>query len=227
MQIVIPARFNGPPESGNGGVSCGVLAACYGENATVEVTLRQPPPLDTEMEVVDGPGGVFDAVVDGRLVMAAALVDDELQPVPPVDLAAARAAETRFPGWQDHPFPTCFVCGTQRPAKDGFGLHAGPVDPAVPTGLAAPWRAPDEPTSVDLWAAMDCPGGWSINIPGRPAVLGRMTARVDRLPTAGETCVVVAQFDGQDGRKSFSRTSVYDAAGALLATSKAVWIELR
>ena len=26
-QVTIPARYNGPPDSGNGGYSCGVLAA--------------------------------------------------------------------------------------------------------------------------------------------------------------------------------------------------------
>ena len=42
--LSIPARFNGPPASGNGGYSCGVLAACVAGPARVR--LHAPPPLD-------------------------------------------------------------------------------------------------------------------------------------------------------------------------------------
>ncbi|MFT4613808.1 MAG: hypothetical protein ACI9NT_000949, partial [Bacteroidia bacterium] len=48
-QLLIPARYNGPPASGNGGYSCGVLAA-YVEGPA-RVRLHVPPPLDTVMEV--------------------------------------------------------------------------------------------------------------------------------------------------------------------------------
>jgi hypothetical protein len=45
--ITVPHRFRGPSDSGNGGYSCGVIAAHAGNPA--EVTLRRPPPLDTPM----------------------------------------------------------------------------------------------------------------------------------------------------------------------------------
>ena len=48
MQNTIPTiirkRFCGPPNSGNGGYVCGLLANALGEPA--QVTLHAPPPLD-------------------------------------------------------------------------------------------------------------------------------------------------------------------------------------
>jgi hypothetical protein len=48
--MIIPARFNGPPGSGNGGYSARIFAG----GAQCEVTLRMPPPLDTSLSMVDG-----------------------------------------------------------------------------------------------------------------------------------------------------------------------------
>jgi len=58
--MTIPRRFRGPPNSGNGGYVCGMLARQIAGAA--EITLRAPPPLETELGVVevgkgDGIGG--------------------------------------------------------------------------------------------------------------------------------------------------------------------------
>ena len=47
--LSIDRRFCGPPGSGNGGYTAGRLAALIGDPA--EITLRRPPPLETEMRV--------------------------------------------------------------------------------------------------------------------------------------------------------------------------------
>ncbi len=57
-------------------------------------------------------------------------------------------------------------------------------------------------------------------------VLGRMTARVDALPHVDDTCVVMGQLLGRDGRKAFTATTLYDGDGRVLARAKAVWIEV-
>jgi hypothetical protein len=49
--MTIPRRFRGPPNSGNGGYVCGMLARHIAGAA--EVTLRAPPPLETELSVVE------------------------------------------------------------------------------------------------------------------------------------------------------------------------------
>jgi hypothetical protein len=45
----IEERYRGPPDSGNGGYVCGLVAGFLGGSA--EVTLRRPPPLDRTLLV--------------------------------------------------------------------------------------------------------------------------------------------------------------------------------
>jgi hypothetical protein len=109
----IPARFNGPPSTGNGGWSAGAFAAAAGAQVAgppIEVTLRVPPPLDTELTVAGG------AVLDGdTLVASMTPAEGALLPVAAVDPHSAAEAAKRYAGFTHHPFPTCYVCGTQRP----------------------------------------------------------------------------------------------------------------
>jgi hypothetical protein len=51
--LVIAPRFCGPPDSGNGGYVCGLIAGRLGEQT--EMTLRAPPPLATPMTVEGEP----------------------------------------------------------------------------------------------------------------------------------------------------------------------------
>ncbi len=224
--LSIPARFNGPPGSANGGVTAGLLAALLDTSGPVAVSLRRPPPLDTELglRTVDGQLRAFHGE---ELVASAEPVEDEIPPVPAVDFDTAVEAATRFEGFADHPFPTCVGCGTDR--TDGLACYAGPVDPAEPRMVATPFvmRA-DVPAELWVsWAALDCAGGWAIGLAGRRAVLGRMTALITEVPAVGERCVVVAQGDGWDGRKAFSRSTGYGEDGRLLGVTRATWIELR
>ena len=55
-------------------------------------------------------------------------------------------------------------------------------------------------------------------------VLGRMTARVDDLPVIGEPHVVVGEGRGQDGRKTFTASTLYDSDGRVVATAEHTWI---
>jgi len=64
--------------------------------------------------------------------------------------------------------------------------------------------------------------------PGRgEVVLGRMTARIDRLPAEGERCVVVGWPHGEDGRKLLAGTALYGEGGDVLAVARQVWIAPR
>ena len=51
--VVIPSRFRGPPQSGNGGYVSGVFAELLPKHPgqAPEITLRSPIPLDTTMTV--------------------------------------------------------------------------------------------------------------------------------------------------------------------------------
>jgi hypothetical protein len=229
VEITIPHRYCGPPESGNGGWVCGTVAAHVPTTVprpAVTVRLASPPPLDRPLalraEATDG--AILVRLLDrGHLVASGTASADLVDDVPPaVTPEQARAAETRFEGLADHPFPTCFVCGTGRDPGDGLCLRPGPIDDG--TGrYAATWE-PEEATGPLVWAALDCPGGWSAGIAGRPMVLGTMTARVLALPAVGERHVVLAWQRGSEGRKHHSGSALFSPDGELLARAEATWI---
>ncbi|MCW2598842.1 MAG: hypothetical protein JWM02_671 [Frankiales bacterium] len=208
----IERRFNGPPGSANGGITCGLLAA-HLDADVVQVTLRKPPPLDTDLRVTDG------QLYDGDVLVAEAVPGTvDVSPPPAIDVTTAAAASASYAGLVEHPFPTCFVCGTAR--SDGLRLTAGPINEGV---VATPWT-PQESSAVMVWAALDCPGGWSADVPGRPLVLGRMTCRIDALPQVGEPHVVQGWMVGGEGRKLHTGSALYDASGTVLAVAQATWI---
>jgi hypothetical protein len=211
----IPSRFNGPPGSGNGGWSAGAFARASGLGGVVEVTLRVPPPLDTDLAYDDG---AF-RTADGTLVASVRADGDAGDPVPTAPPQQAAAASAAYPGFARHPFPTCYVCGPER--ADGLRLFPGHL---ADGRTATPWTVPDDISSETMWAALDCPGGWAALHTGRTFVLGRIAARIDALPAPGTACVVVGRADTMQGRKAHTRSTVYGPDGAPLATARATWI---
>jgi hypothetical protein len=217
--ILIARRFRGPLTSANGGYAAGLLAGHVAAPA-VEVTLRLPPPLERPLDVrLDGRRAVL---VDSDEIVAEAEPSVlDLDP-PRVSLEEAESAERRHVRMGNQVFWECFSCGV-RPAGDGLEIHAGAV-----TGRdgvhAATWQANEVSLPV-VWAAIDCVGAYAVGAPGRgDAVLGRMTARIERLPEEGEQCVVVGWPLGEDGRKLFAGTALLGADGEALATARQVWI---
>ena len=154
-RVLIPSRFNGPPDSANGGITCGLVAGSLSD-PVVEVTLLRPPPLDVDLRLDHGL--LYDG---GHLVAEAGVGELTVTPPPAVSVVEARAAGPAFVGLHGHPFPTCFVCGTER--TDGLGLTPGPVADDV---VAVDWT-PESADLVLVWAALDCPGGWSVDLPGQ------------------------------------------------------------
>lgn len=228
--VTFPARFNGPPGSANGGYACGVIAAHVPADL-VEVTLHRPPPLDAAL-LVEQTGPRYEVRPAGGEVVAVAMAAQEpVDAVAPVD----DIPDDAVPALPDanHPFRTCFTCGPDRAPGDGLRIFAR----RLPGGsaLADRWT-PDESLADDdgavrpefVWAALDCPGGWAAfdRIPGGVAVLGRMTARIDRVPRVGEQCVVVATSHWHDGRKIDAHSTLYTGGGELLAAARAVWIDV-
>ena len=117
----------------------------------------------------------------------------------------ARDATGRFTGYDEHEFPRCFVCGPLRDPGDGLRIFAGAVRPDV---VAAPWVAREVVPEI-VWAAIDCPGAFAAGFANRgTVVLGRMAARIDRLPQDGEPCVIVGWSLGAEGRKLYAGTAL-------------------
>ncbi len=216
--MIITRRFRGPDRSGNGGYTSGLLAGALGTVVTT-VTLRQPPPLETSLDVV--PDGSGLRLESGDALVATAAPGELTRPVPePVPYDVAVKATESYGGFVKHPFPGCYTCGPDREVGDGLRIFPGHVRE---DGVAAPW-VPTDVSPATVWAALDCPGGWSFDLTGRPMVLGRMTATVTGVPAAGEECVVVGHAHGLDGRKGHTSSALYGADGTLLARAEQIWI---
>ena len=183
--VTIDRRYRGPLRSANGGYACGLLGSRVGAGA--QVTLRLPPPLERPLTIRrDGERLVLE---DGDLLVAEAVAGDPaLQPPSPPDPASAAAAAERVGTFGPPEFAECFVCGAREDGS-GLGIRPGPVPGRA--GLraalvATTWTAHDVSPEV-IWAAIDCPGAYAAGAPGRgEVVLGRMTARIARLPDEGE-----------------------------------------
>jgi hypothetical protein len=213
--VIIPARFNGPPGSANGGYAAGLFSEALGGG--FEVTLLRPPPLDTQLEIVG------DELRDGDNVVAKARRGTVPEDTPePVSLVDAETASTRYAGFEHHAYPTCFTCGPAR--DDGLGIYAGAV--AGRDGVvAAPWSPEADLRPEIVWAALDCPAGWAVDDFQREGVLlGQMAASIHALPSAGVPHVVMGWRLGEDGRKRFAGSALFTADGERLARARSTWI---
>lgn len=231
-QVIVRRRFNGPPNSAQGGYACGVVAEAI--EGSAEVRLRLPPPLETPLELRrNGSGEV--TLLDGDRVVAEGRPAELALDVPaPVSEAEARAGAAACTWVERHPFPTCFGCGPEREPGDAIRLLLGPV-PGREV-VAAPW-VPDrslagdgeEVRDVFMWAALDCPTSQhpSLLEGCGPAVLGVMRARIDAPARAGEPHTVIAWTIRHDGRRHHGGAAIHDADGRLCGVAEGVWVELR
>lgn len=224
---MIERRFRGPPESGNGGYSCGVVAE--GVSGVATVTLRLPPPLDRPLTLISD--GEQSTLTDGESIVgeaARSTLDLEVPEAP--GLESAMEAARGYAGFDFHPFPGCFVCGPERAPGDGLRIFPGRV--GASDIVAAPWT-PDESLrgadgTVDrryVWAALDCPSYFGL--PTAPlALLGRLTASIEALPEVGEPLVAIGWPIDAEGRKHFAGSALANPDGEVLARAAATWIEL-
>jgi hypothetical protein len=234
--VTIDERYAGPPSSANGGYTSGLLAehVIDARRGPVTVTLRKPPPLDTPMSVITPPSETDDAPTelrDGDVLVAdarpGAFGGDAVQAV---SWETAVVAQASYRGLVVHPFPTCFTCGPARADGDGLrlapGLHA--VGRIACTWTPHPSLASDAGTVPPriVWAALDCPGGWTSDLDARPLVLGRMTAQTQAAVAVGRPYVIVARLVGEDGRKTSTASTMYDEDGRVVARAEHVWIAI-
>ena len=237
--VVIEKRFCGPPNSGNGGYVCGLLAAHIDGDA--EVTLLAPPPLGQRLEIVAGERGV-ELKKEATTLAKGRSIRLDIPEIPAVDFAEAQDAVQRSPfDASRHQLPMCFVCGPARREGDGLRIIPRPLPPrpSCTSGtLAAPWVPYADLAGEDgavasefIWAALDCPSGFAgvgarhLGLTGEETILlGRMSARIEKRPSPGDRCVIVAWPTGKDGRKLFASSALLGADGELLAAAQATWI---
>jgi hypothetical protein len=228
--ITINQRFNGPPTSGNGGYSCGLLAAQL--TGPAKVRLYAPPPLNKPLALT-----VSDSLVqmhDGdTLIGQAEACEFELElPLAPT-LACAREASARYPCKDKHIYQTCFVCGTHRHKDDALCLNPGPVTDW--NLLACVWQpnaslldSSGNICTEYIWSALDCPGYFAaVGDNLRIALLGELKGKILTSIAGEQELVVFSWPTGKDGRKLFGGVAVANAQGQVLAYSHTTWIELK
>jgi hypothetical protein len=230
LDIVIDPAFEGPPASAHGGYACGVLAAHLPADA--EITLRRPVPLGTGLRLAPDNGGLALYDENALLAEGASIRLDDQTPPPPT-FAEALAATASFPGLRSHPYPMCVGCGTGRTDAVALRIFPGPL--AVRELVAAVWYPSGEATAGGYlrpelaWAALDCPGGWAairFAEVDRPAVLGRMAARLLPPIMAQDAHIVVGWLEEVSGRKLAAGSALYTRDGVLQGFSRQTWITL-
>ncbi|MDT3440288.1 MULTISPECIES: hypothetical protein [unclassified Pseudofrankia] len=245
--IVVPARFNGPPGSANGGWISGTLAGYLDDAGTdtapgrvAEAVLRAPTPLEVPLAVEPADDGGVRLVRGGTvLVEAHAAESTDLGDSPPfIELDEAERAAAALFATSTHPFPGCFGCGTGRPVGDGLRILPGQVAGGPPGLVATAWTVDHSLAEADgtvgrhlLWSALDCPSFWAhqatMPTDGLAALLARQAVSATGTVTPGETYVVVARADAADGRKLRASSALYTADGRLLASSTSLWIRIQ
>lgn len=245
--IIVAEKFRGPPKSGNGGYVSGVFAAALTQGVhnlpdhqAVEVTLRAPIPLDRPMSVRRAQDAL--TVMHGETLIAEAKVVtlqmDLPSPASWDEAMAVREQSYSFPLGINTLFatplrgvhPICFCCGAELAPTEGAHVYTAPVK--AKRQVAAAW-IPNECWADErgfvrpeiVWTALDCPGQMAWRAEGtHTGMLGRLTARIEKPVRAGERCVVIGWTMGNEGKKYFAGTALFDHAGELCAYAKAVWI---
>lgn len=132
--ISIAPRFRGPPNFGNGGYVCGLIAKPL--SGTVAVRLKSPLPLDTEVRLESTADSA--RLLHGNTIVGEARLAElslELKPAPTYE--QAQVSTRSYAGFATHRFPGCFVCGPERHHGDGLRIFPGPV--AATDVIACPW----------------------------------------------------------------------------------------
>jgi hypothetical protein len=228
--IIVPRRFNGPQESGNGGYTSGIIASHL--EGPVEVSLRSPVPLDEPLELTSDDETL--QVLRGETLIAEARELPQLDVAVPsaVSLEQARRAAENYRAPNDGLFSNCFVCGRAR--EDSFEVFAGQVEgrDVVATPWTPPaWTAADEGEvrSEFVWAVLDCPTYFACHLEGELtlSMLVRQRAEILGPVIAGKEHVVVAWPIQIDGRKRLAGAAVLSPDGETLAVAEALMIEPR
>ena len=229
--INISGRFCGPPDSANGGYTCGLLAK--GVKGAAEVTLRHPPPINRDLEIKQTAENCFALYDQSKIIAEAKPAELELVPPDPLNLETAKRATIKEEDITDHYFPECFVCGPRRRPGDGLRIFPGPVEGK--DYIAAVWL-PDKTLSDEqgyikdefIWSALDCPSGWAIITEKmRFIMLGRLVVEIDGSVKSNTEFIVIGWKLSEEGRKIYAGTALYSVEGQLLAKGKATWIEFR
>ena len=231
--VTITGQFRGPPHSGNGGYVSGLLTREF--DGPWRAVLRAIIPLDAPLSLTRANDNVQLSAADGTLIATAERAAPDLLPETPAppSLEEARAAQERFPFFDNRFHPVCFTCSPGRGEGDGLRIFTGQIEGAPPGHVAGIWVPHASFANADgtipdeiVWGALDCPGSvaWIVKQGNGGGLLGTMTGEILRRPRAGETTIVMAWPLVNEGRKYFSGVALFSASGELMARGHQIWI---
>jgi hypothetical protein len=238
--VTIPAKYKGPPAIANGGYVCSLVAK-YIDGVT-DIMIKLPTPLDRELQIRESGDGSF-YLTDGDQVIIHArpgVIDLAVPDAPSYEeaLRAAQASIAVKPTPYRHVtghgiHPICFCCGADVSDGEGLKIHPGRV--AGRNMVAAPWTPASEYGDAQgyvrpefIWTALDCPGAYALweLTHTKPGLLGRLVGRIEKPLRCGEPCVIAAWPVGNDGRKLYAGTALFNADGQIIGRTLATWFPM-
>lgn len=225
--ITIQSLHNGPPRSAHGGVAAGQMAALIDAERAV-VRFHAPPPLGEPLTGVSASPDEIDVLAgQSRIAIVRPTAPIEIEPFEPLGPMAVAVAESRWLDdiGRDHPFPTCFGCGTGR--SDGLGLMPGLVPG---TSTYATFWTPDVDGPVPswlVWAALDCPSGGpalASVASGGFVVTGELGVEIFQPLDGAQRYQILSRCLEQSGRVFRTQAAIVDETGANVAVAAATWI---
>ncbi len=122
------------------------------------------------------------------------------------------------------------MCGTER--NDGLAIIPGAVEGRE--GIVATAWVPRREFSEEgviapefVYGALDCPSGIAVGYDDpRPMVLGRITGEVLEAVLPEQRYVAIGWRLGEEGRKHFAGTALFNDAGDLVARSVTTWFDI-
>ncbi len=229
--INIPAIFNGPPGSANGGVLIGALASLF--KGSYVTRLFAPPPLDTRMLIQASDHTSVEVKLKDKVIASAKVESFEPVILPAIGLENAEIAARKYVGLTpQYKYHHCYVCGMARPIADGLHIYPGKSDLDV---YAAPWyplaQHADKHGIIKpefIVGALDCPSGIAcMGSPPRLLILGTMWVKIVNDAPVDSYYYIVSRCDGIEGRKYYGSSVLYDRNDREIAHSRSIWIEIK
>ncbi|MBF6290438.1 hypothetical protein [Nocardia farcinica] len=234
-QITIPEHVFGYPGVAFGGYVAGVLAA-HSPAETLRVDFRGAVPVGTPLtRTGTARGGLALTDADGAVLTEAhpATLDLDVPDCPP--RAEVEAATDRALRSTRRPYTHCYGCGQGCPPGRGLRLFPAPLRER---GLVVSAWTPDPALAgpdgtvgrENVWAAMDCPGGWvGFTLTGmrQGSVTAALTTTLLAPVEAGAPHISYAWPLAVEGRKHTVGVALATSSGELCAVAEALWIEPR
>lgn len=239
---VLSQRFCGPPKTGNGGFTAGILAEAVGASAA-EIRLLSPTPVETSIVIESEKGQKGSIYDDSKKVLATlqSISDEDFPeyklPIVP-DLDETKKISAFYPGFTTHPFPTCFVCGPKRELNDGMRIFVGaaPKQVGFDNLMVGHWLPDETVVSEDdtvrdaaIWGALDCPGGFSAVL-DKPKliVLSKIRGKIIKPAKIGDDYTVMSWRLQKMSRAFKVMTAIFRSdTKELFAIAESLWLAPR